>query len=93
MPVPGATRSGLAWKSIADGPRELKAAIDVVGAGRRVPFVLEAPTVSTHGALPGAVMPPYCGWPSAFLPEVAGRGDDDDAGVDRALGGERQRDR
>ena len=25
-----------------------------------VPMWLDAPTVSTHGALPGAVMPPYC---------------------------------
>ncbi len=33
-----------------------------------VPIVLEAPTVSTHGALPGAVMPPYCSLPAAFLP-------------------------
>ena len=27
MPVPGATTSGFAWKSIADGPRELYPAI------------------------------------------------------------------
>ena len=48
--------------------------------------------MSTQGALPGAVMPPYCvSAVAAFLPEVAGGGDDDDAGVDRALGGEGQR--
>ena len=29
---------------------------------------LDAPTVRTHGALPGAVMPPYCGWPCASRP-------------------------
>ena len=49
--------------------------------------------MSTQGALPGAVMPPYCVifavQPSSA--QVAGGGDDDDAGVDRALGGERQR--
>ena len=31
-------------------------------------MVLDAPTVSTQGALPGAPMPPYCGVPSADLP-------------------------
>jgi len=35
-----------------------------------VPIVLDAPTVSTQGALPGAVMPPYCSLPSAFLPRL-----------------------
>ena len=58
---------------------------------RTVPLVLEAPTVITHGALPGEPMAPYCGWPFGGLAEVAGRGDDDDAGVDGALGRERQR--
>ena len=52
---------------------------------------LDAPTVSTHGALPGAVMPPYCVTPSRFAAVVAGRRDDHDARLDRALGGERQR--
>ncbi len=36
-------------------------------------------------------MPPNCGAPVAFVAEVAGGGDDDDAGVDGALGGQRQR--
>ena len=56
-----------------------------------VPMWLDAPTVSTHGALPGAVMPPYCVCPSALAAVVAGRRDHDDPGADRALGGERQR--
>ena len=38
----------------------------------------EAPTVSTHGALPGAVTPPYCVLPLGVAPEIAGRGDDGD---------------
>ena len=53
VPTPGATRSGFAAQSRYVGPRELKVAIDVV-ARSGVPFVLDAPTVSTHGALPGA---------------------------------------
>ena len=56
-----------------------------------MPFVLDAPTVSTQGALPGALMPPYCGRPVGVLAEVAGGGHDDDARVDDALGRERQR--
>ena len=59
VPVPGATRSGFAPKSTAVGPEELNAAI-VSSVRVIVPIVLEAPTVSTHGALPGAVMPPLC---------------------------------
>src|SRR5262245_18255222 len=59
MPTPGATRSGFAVKSIAAGPRELNAAM-VSSERLAVPMWLDAPTVSTHGALPGAVMPPYC---------------------------------
>ena len=59
VPTPGATRSGFASKSTAVGPDELKSAISS-SLRVSVPIVLEAPTVSTHGALPGAVMPPYC---------------------------------
>ncbi len=59
MPTPGATMSGFASKSIADGPRELNDAI-MSSARLTVPSWLDAPTVSTQGALPGAVMPPYC---------------------------------
>src|SRR5437867_5088715 len=40
------------------GPRELNAAIES-SLRFTVPLWLEAPTVSTHGAFPGAVMPPY----------------------------------
>src|SRR3954452_3461485 len=69
VPTPGATRSGLAMKSVAVGPAELKLA-RVSSLRVSVPCVLEAPTVSTHGALPGAVIPPYCGWPAAFLPRL-----------------------
>ena len=67
VPVPGATRSGLAPKSMCVGPDELKAAI-WSSARVSVPMVLDAPTVSTHGALPGAVMPPHCNWPALFFP-------------------------
>src|SRR6185295_18154943 len=49
------------------GPDELKLAISS-SVRVSVPFVLVAPTVSTHGALPGAVTAPYCRWPWAFLP-------------------------
>jgi len=41
---------------------------DHMGRLAVVPMVLEAPTVSTQGALPGAPMAPYCGWPFAALP-------------------------
>ena len=58
VPTPGATTSGLAMRSIAVGPRELKSAI-VSSARAMVPMWLAAPTVSTHGALPGAVIAPY----------------------------------
>ena len=63
---------------------------DVVLARVIVPFVLDAPTVSTHGALPG---PESRRTASALcvLPEVARRGDDDDPLIDDALGGQRQR--
>src|SRR5262245_4531226 len=69
MPTPGATRSGLATKSIADGPRELNPA--TVSSDRfAVPLWLEAPTVITHGALPGAPIAPYCALPSAPRPRL-----------------------
>src|SRR5687767_815281 len=58
MPVPGATTSGFASKSIAAGPRELYPAI-TSSVRMTVPSWLYAPTVRTQGALPGAVMPPY----------------------------------
>src|SRR4051812_5658443 len=60
IPTPGATRSGFAWLSIALGPRELNGAT-VSSARSTVPLWLEAPTQITHGALPGAPMPPDCG--------------------------------
>ena len=90
MPTPGATRSGFAAQSRYVGPRELNVAI-VSSPRLGVPFVLEAPTVSTHGALPGALMPPYCGWPAAFLPQLPAAATTTTPGVDDALGGERQR--
>ena len=67
MPCPGATRSGFESKSTKVGPDELKLAI-VSSARVSVPLVLEAPTVSTQGALPGAVIAPYCSSPAAFFP-------------------------
>ena len=90
VPVPGATRSGFASKSMKVGPDELKPAI-VSSLRVSVPFVLEAPTVSTHGALAGAVMPPYCSSPAAFLPKLPAAVDDGDALVGQRLGRERQR--
>src|SRR2546423_9281375 len=59
MPTPGATRSGFAARSMSVGPRELNAAM-VSSERSAVPMWLDAPTVSTQGAFPGAVMPPYC---------------------------------
>ena len=56
-----------------------------------VPFVLDAPTVRTHGAFAGAVMPPVLQLARRVLAEVAGGGDDDNAAVGERLGGERQR--
>ena len=41
----------------------------VVDAGAR-PMWLDAPTVNTQGALPGAVMPPYCVCPLWFVPRL-----------------------
>ena len=88
--VPGATTSGLAMKSMAVGPRELNGAM-VSSLRLAVPLAFDAPTVSTHGALAGAVMAPYCGLPLAFEADVAGRGDHDDAGIDGPLGGQGER--
>src|SRR5436190_825941 len=65
IPTPGATRSGFADASIAVGPRELNAAI-VSSLRSIVPMWLDAPTVSTHGALPGDATPPY--WPCPLAP-------------------------
>src|SRR6266850_2351452 len=62
IPVPVATTSGFARKSTAVGPRELYPAI-LSSIRVIVPSWLYAPTVSTQGALPGAVMPPYCALP------------------------------
>src|ERR1043166_5535877 len=67
MPTPGATRSGFADASMAPGPRELNTAT-VSSLRSIVPIWLDAPTVSTQGALPGAVTPPYCPRPSALRP-------------------------
>src|SRR5512144_1061267 len=67
IPTPGATRSGFAAWSIAVGPRELNGAITSSDRSA-VPMWLEAPTVTTHGALPGAVTPPYCVRPCGFRP-------------------------
>src|SRR5262245_52519670 len=69
VPTPGATRSGFAAKSIAVGPFELKSAI-VSSPRVSVPLVLDAPTVRTHGALPGAVIAPYCSWSFWFFPRL-----------------------
>src|SRR5687767_10636943 len=69
IPTPGATRSGLAWKSIALGPRELKGA--TMSSDRSaVPLWLDAPTVMTQGALPGAPTPPYWSAPLGPLPRL-----------------------
>ena len=90
MPTPGATMSGLVWKSSAVGPRELKPAT-LSSPRSTVPLWLDAPTVITHGALPGAPMAPYCGPAARSAAEIAGRGDDDQPRLDGAPGGEGQR--
>src|SRR5437868_1271425 len=69
MPTPGAQISGFAPKSIAEGPEELKSATSS-SEGSSVPIVLNAQTVKTQGATPGAVTPPHCGCPAAFLPKL-----------------------
>ena len=90
IPTPGATRSGLALKSIALGPRELNAAT-VSSRRSAVPMWLEAPTVSTHGALPGAPIPPYWTLAVRFSAEIARGRHDDDPRLDGALRRERER--
>src|SRR6185436_18328527 len=69
MPTPAAQISGLAEKSTAVGPDELKLATTSSEVSR-VPIVLNAHVVRTHGAVPGAVMPPHCNWPWEFLPRL-----------------------
>ena len=54
---------------MAVGPRELKPAM-VSSLRLVVPSVLDAPTVRTHGALPGDVMPPYWLSAVAFRPRL-----------------------
>jgi hypothetical protein len=56
-----------------------------------VPIVLEAPTVSTHGALPGAVMAPHLQLAGGILPHVAAAATDGDALVGQLLGRQSQR--
>jgi hypothetical protein len=57
IPTLGASTSGFAAASIAVGPRELYVAT-VSSLRLVVPMCDEPPTVSTQGALPGAVTPP-----------------------------------
>ena len=90
VPTPGATRSGFAAQSMYVGPRELKPPI-VSSARFGVPFVLDAPTVRTHGALPGRDDRAVLRLTGGVLALVAGSGDDHHSGVDDALGRERQR--
>ena len=61
--------SGLAVKLIQVGPRELNPAT-WSSPRASVPAWVAAPTVSTHGALPGDVMPPNCVSPAAFWPRL-----------------------
>ena len=56
-----------------------------------VPMWLDAPTVSTHGALPGAVMPPYCVAPCGLRPLLPAAATTTIPASHRALRGERQR--
>src|SRR6266540_1899882 len=67
MPTPGATISGFAEKSIHVGPRELKGPT-VSSLRLTVDMWFEAPTVSTHGALPGDVMAPVSVRPLSSRP-------------------------
>src|SRR5690349_7533059 len=69
MSTPGATTSGFAVKSIALGPRELNAAT-ASSARAAVPISLDAPTVSTQGAFPGAPTPPYSALPAGLRPRL-----------------------
>src|SRR5439155_17758446 len=57
VPTPDASRSGFAARSTRVGPRELKRAI-ASSLRVSVPCVLDAPTVSTHGAFAGDEIAP-----------------------------------
>ena len=61
---------GLTPTIVATATVNLRLRTTVVGSGASVPSVLNAQTVSTHGATPGAVMPPNCGSPAEFLPKL-----------------------
>src|SRR5262245_57631 len=61
--------SGLAPKSMAVGPAELNPAT-ASSAVSYVPCVLNAHTVSTHGAMPGDVIAPQIGCPALFNPKL-----------------------
>ena len=52
---------------------------------------LDAPTVNTHGALPGAVMPPYCVRPVARCAVVPAAATTTMPASHGALRGQRQR--
>src|SRR5688500_12315026 len=69
MPTPRASRSGVAARSIDVGPRELTAA-SATPLRPALPLWLLAPTVRTHGAWPGEVIPPNCVSPSALRPRL-----------------------
>ena len=58
MPTPPARRSGFALNSGNAGPRELNEARRS-SSRTNEPFELFAPTVNTHGKVPGSVMPPH----------------------------------
>ena len=84
MRLPGATSSGFSTPSISRRTARAVGRHDVVGPLRRA-RVFSAPTVSTDGVLPGAMMPPTTGRPSSGLAEIARRRDHQDARVHRAL--------
>ena len=90
MPTPGATRSGLALRSIAEGPRELNAAIVVVRPIRRALAIARADRQHPR-RVPRRGDPAVLRLPEIVAPEIACRGDDHDAGVDRAPGRQRER--
>ena len=90
MPTPGATMSGLALYRCKLGPRELKGATES-SARLIVPLWLEAPTVRTHGAFPGAVIAAVLRLSLRVAAEISGGRYDDDAGFHRPLRGQRQR--
>ena len=92
MPTPGASRSGFAAKSIHVGPSELNEACRSSLRGV-VPEVRRGADRQHPGRIAGArdaaeLRSARC---CRVLAHVAGGGDDDDAGVNRALGGERER--